>query len=56
MLTLNRGLVLSEAGDGEEITYSDIDPDVLKNARGGIPVTVQRRFDVYSEVTDLSSL
>jgi len=58
-LTLNRGKILSEASEGEEIIYSDIEPEVMKDTRGGIPVTVQRRFDVYSDVRklpDLSSL
>jgi len=53
------GRILREAGEGEEIIYSDIEPEVLKDTRGGIPVTVQRRFDVYSDVgklPDLSSL
>jgi len=53
------GKILSEASEGEEIIYSDIEPEVMKDTRGGIPVTVQRRFDVYSDVgklPDLSSL
>ncbi|KIM37610.1 hypothetical protein M413DRAFT_448403 [Hebeloma cylindrosporum] len=50
------GAILSEAGDGEEITYAEIDPQVMEDTRAGIPVTVQRRFDVYSQVTDLSNL
>jgi len=44
------GKVLSEAEDSEEILYTDIDPQVMKDARSGIPVTVQRRFDVYPDV------
>lgn len=55
-LTLNRGAILSEAGEGEEIIYSDIEPEVMKDTRAGIPVTVQRRFDVYSDVTAVSSV
>ncbi|KJA27263.1 hypothetical protein HYPSUDRAFT_62944 [Hypholoma sublateritium FD-334 SS-4] len=43
--------VLKEAGEDEEIIYADIEPDALKDARAGIPVTVQRRFDVYTDVS-----
>jgi omega-amidase len=64
---LNRARVVSEAGEGEEIIYADIgecllcidgcdswcaDPAVLESTRGGIPVTVQRRFDVYRDVAN----
>ncbi|KAJ6455863.1 carbon-nitrogen hydrolase [Mycena sanguinolenta] len=42
--------VLVEAGDAEEIVYADIDPAVMESARAGIPVTTQRRFDVYPDV------
>ena len=46
------GRVLAEAGDGEEIVFADIEPDVLNSTRAGIPVTLQRRFDVYSELRE----
>ncbi|KAF9475311.1 carbon-nitrogen hydrolase [Pholiota conissans] len=46
------GRVLSEAGEGEEVIYADIDPNVLRDTRAGIPVTVQRRFDVYTDVAN----
>ncbi|KAF5372975.1 hypothetical protein D9758_001777 [Tetrapyrgos nigripes] len=42
--------VLGEAQDGEEIVYVDIDPETFDSARAGIPVTQQRRFDVYPDV------
>ncbi|KAF9562125.1 carbon-nitrogen hydrolase [Agrocybe pediades] len=45
------GRVLCEAAEGEEIIYVDIDPKVLEETRAGIPVTVQRRFDVYKDVS-----
>lgn len=35
----------------EAIVYADIDPQVIKETRAGIPVTVQRRFDVYPDVS-----
>ncbi|KAK0445368.1 carbon-nitrogen hydrolase [Armillaria borealis] len=45
------GKVLSEAGHDEEITYTDIDPKVFEETRAWIPVTKQRRFDVYPDVS-----
>jgi len=45
------GRVLVEAGEGEEIVYADIEPDVLSETRAGIPVGDQRRFDVYKDVS-----
>ncbi|KAI0933748.1 hypothetical protein AcV5_005818 [Taiwanofungus camphoratus] len=45
------GKVLAEAAHDEEIVYARIDPQVLHDARGGIPVTTQRRFDVYPDVS-----
>jgi hypothetical protein len=29
-----------------------VDPKALNEARMGIPVTVQRRFDIYSDVSE----
>ncbi|KAJ7646690.1 carbon-nitrogen hydrolase [Roridomyces roridus] len=43
--------VLVEAGEGEEIVFADVDPEVMYSARAGIPVTEQRRFDVYPDVS-----
>ncbi|KAJ7046509.1 carbon-nitrogen hydrolase [Mycena alexandri] len=43
--------VLVEAAETEDIIYADIDPTVMESARAGIPVTVQRRFDVYTDVS-----
>ncbi|KAJ7349431.1 carbon-nitrogen hydrolase [Mycena albidolilacea] len=43
--------ILVEAGDAEDILYADIDPTVFESARAGIPVTTQRRFDVYPDVS-----
>jgi omega-amidase len=47
------GRILVEAEEGEEIIYARIEPDVLDSTRAGIPVTVQRRFDVYPDVSRL---
>jgi predicted amidohydrolase len=43
------GNIVAEAGEGEEIVIAELDPEVLTKARAGIPVTVQRRFDVYGD-------
>ncbi|KAK1229058.1 Omega-amidase nit3 [Marasmius sp. AFHP31] len=48
------GKVLVEAQDGEDILYTDIDPTTFTEARKGIPVTTQRRFDVYPDVSKSS--
>ncbi|KAJ3723514.1 carbon-nitrogen hydrolase [Lentinula guzmanii] len=45
------GKVLCEAEAGEQIIYTDIDPNVFEEARAGIPVTKQRRFDVYADIS-----
>ncbi|KAI9456248.1 carbon-nitrogen hydrolase [Lactarius psammicola] len=45
------GSKLVEAEDGETILYTRIDPKTFNDARAGIPVTVQRRFDVYPDVS-----
>jgi len=45
------GSKLVEAEDGETILHTRIDPKILQDARAGIPVTVQRRFDVYPDVS-----
>ncbi|KAF8633715.1 hypothetical protein AX17_004373 [Amanita inopinata Kibby_2008] len=46
------GKILSEAAEGEEMTFTEIDPQTMKEARSGIPITVQRRFDVYMDVAN----
>jgi len=46
------GKVIAEASEKEEIIYADIDPEGLQSARSGIPVTTQRRFDVYQNIAD----
>jgi len=43
--------VIGEAAEGEEIVYAHIDPKSFKETRAAIPVTVQRRFDVYNDVS-----
>ncbi|PIL23684.1 hypothetical protein GSI_13433 [Ganoderma sinense ZZ0214-1] len=46
------GKVLAEANHEETIVFAQIDPKVLEEARAGIPVTTQRRFDVYPDVSN----
>ncbi|CAL1703825.1 unnamed protein product [Somion occarium] len=43
------GKILMEAGHDEDIIFAQIDPTTFKEARAGIPVTTQRRFDVYPD-------
>ncbi|KAI0713335.1 carbon-nitrogen hydrolase [Earliella scabrosa] len=45
------GKVLAEAEHEETIIHTHIDPKVFEDARAGIPVTTQRRFDVYPDVS-----
>lgn len=44
------GKVIVTTEHEEAILYAEIDPEVIRETRAGIPVTVQRRFDVYSDV------
>ncbi|GAV46954.1 hypothetical protein ZYGR_0A05520 [Zygosaccharomyces rouxii] len=46
-----KGNVLAEAGEGEEIVYADLDPEAIDQFRAGIPITTQRRFDIYPDVS-----
>lgn len=45
------GRVLAEADENETILHVDIDPEPFHEVRAGIPVTKQRRFDVYPDVS-----
>ena len=44
------GAVISTINEEEGIVYSDINPDYMQQVRDGIPITKQRRFDVYRDV------
>ncbi|ANZ76771.1 BA75_03795T0 [Komagataella pastoris] len=50
------GNVIAEAGEGEEIVYADLDPSLLESARAGIPVTTQRRYDIYPDISEASKV
>ncbi|CAE6457383.1 unnamed protein product [Rhizoctonia solani] len=45
------GKVISTTEHEEAIIHADIDPEMMRKTRSGIPVTVQRRFDVYPDVS-----
>ncbi|CAE6516675.1 unnamed protein product [Rhizoctonia solani] len=45
------GKVISTTEHEEAIVHADIDPEMMRKTRSGIPVTVQRRFDVYPDVS-----
>ncbi|OXC70965.1 hydrolase [Cryptococcus neoformans Bt63] len=45
------GDVVVEADHEPTTLYADIDPELLATTRRSIPVTVQRRFDVYPDVS-----
>lgn len=51
MLVDPLGKVVAEADENERIVYARIDPEAIKEARKNIPVTTQRRFDVYPDVS-----
>jgi omega-amidase len=44
--------VLVEAGEREEIVYSELDGEKIESTRKNIPVYSQRRFDVYPDVSE----
>ncbi|KAG8925993.1 hypothetical protein FRC02_009284 [Tulasnella sp. 418] len=52
MLVDPMGLKLEEASHEESIIFANIDPELMKEARKNIPVTTQRRFDVYPDVAN----
>lgn len=41
---------MAQLEEKEDILYADIEIAAIDRARAGIPVTVQRRFDVYTDV------
>lgn len=45
------GEVISEAHEGEEIIYAELDPEKLRSMRSSIPISTQRRFDVYKDIS-----
>lgn len=43
------GNIISEAGEGEEIIYAELDPESISKVRQSIPIHYQRRFDIYPD-------
>lgn len=44
-------VVLQELDENEGIVYAELDGDKIEEARKGIPIYTQRRFDVYPDVS-----
>lgn len=44
--------VLVEAAEKEEIVYAELNGEKIEETRKGIPITTQRRFDVYKDVSE----
>jgi len=44
------GKVIATTEHDEAIVYANIDPQVIVETRAWIPVTTQRRFDIYPDV------
>ncbi|KAK9462097.1 carbon-nitrogen hydrolase [Lipomyces oligophaga] len=42
--------ILAQANEDEAIVYSELIPGTIESVRAGIPVTTQRRFDVYPDI------
>ena len=52
MLVDPMGRVLQKADGGNEGTvYAELKPEEIVNTRAGIPVSLQRRWDVYPDVS-----
>lgn len=43
--------VVIEAGEGEETVYAELSNEKIEETRKGIPITTQRRFEVYPDVS-----
>ncbi|ORY81765.1 carbon-nitrogen hydrolase [Leucosporidium creatinivorum] len=47
------GKIVAQLEEKEGILFAEIDVEAIAKARAGIPVTVQRRFDVYSATEEV---
>jgi omega-amidase len=45
------GSILVELGHEEDIAYAVLEKDVIDTVRRNIPFSVQRRFDIYDDVS-----
>lgn len=50
------GDVIAEAGHDETIVFADLSKEVIEKARQSIPITTQRRFDVYEDISTLTKV
>lgn len=48
--------LLTEAGEGQEIVTAELVPETLEEVRKNIPVSTQRRWDVYPDVSKAVSI
>lgn len=48
------GEVVVEAGHDETVVFADISRETIENTRASIPITVQRRYDVYEDIASLT--
>lgn len=48
------GDVIAEAGHEETIVFATLEREVIEKARESIPITIQRRFDVYKDISTLT--
>ena len=49
------GRVIATCEEEENIVYADIDTGVIESTRAGIPISKQRRFDLYPDVAEMDS-
>lgn len=53
MVTDPMGQVVAGTNQSEDIAYALLDPETIKRSRMAIPITFQRRHDVYPEIGKL---
>ncbi|CAG8537043.1 23503_t:CDS:10 [Cetraspora pellucida] len=49
------GAVIATTDHEESIIYADIDLDEMKSIRQSIPTTLQKRYDLYTKITSITS-
>lgn len=52
LVSAPNGEVITEAGEGEESVSAELNGDVIEGTRKGIPLRMQRRFDIYPDVSE----
>lgn len=51
MIVDPNGDIIVEAGHNQEIVYAELNKSAIENARTNIPISFQRRFDIYNDVS-----